>query len=69
MSYLRTPEHRKIRAELVRKWKPWEHSTGPKSAEGKAVASRNGYKGGWRDQLQELSKLLREQKDDLKRIE
>ena len=36
MSYFRTPEHRKLRAELIRRWKPWEQSTGPKSAEDKA---------------------------------
>ena len=48
MSYNRTPEHRRPRAELIRRWKPWEQSTGPRSAEGKATSARNGYRGGER---------------------
>ena len=28
MSYYRTPEHRAMRAELIRRWKPWEKSPG-----------------------------------------
>ena len=62
MSYVRgPPEHRRdLMAELVRRWKPWEHSTGPRTSEGKAKASRNGYKGGTRQTLRKLSKLLRQ---------
>jgi hypothetical protein len=59
MSYVRTPEHRRLRAELIRNWKPWEKSTGPKTPEGKAKASRNGYKGGTRALLRELARVLR----------
>ena len=36
-----TPERRARQAELIRKWKPWEKSTGPKTDEGRAVVSRN----------------------------
>ena len=36
-----TPERRARQAELIRAWKPWEQSTGPKSPEGKAIASAN----------------------------
>ena len=61
MSYYRTAEHCKLRAELIRRWKPWEKSTGPKSTGGKARSARNAYKGAWRAQLRELTKLLREQ--------
>ena len=61
MSYIRTPEHRALRAELIRKWKPWEKSTGPKSPEGKARSAMRGYKGGTRGVLREMSKALREQ--------
>ena len=60
MSYYRTPEHRKLRAELIREWKPWEKSTGPKSSEGKAKAAQNAYKGGHRTALRELARLLRD---------
>lgn len=66
MSYLRTPEHRARQAELIRRWKPWEHSTGPKSDEGKATVARNADKGGMRQQLSEIRKALREQAEALK---
>lgn len=68
MSYLRTPEHRAMRAELIRRWKPWEKSTGPKSPEGKARSAVRGFKGGWRDQLRQVARALREQAETLKRI-
>ena len=59
MSYLRTLEHRQQRAELVRAWEPWKRSTGPRTAEGKAKAARNAWKGGERVLLRELARLLR----------
>jgi len=60
-----TPERRARQAELIRKWRPWEKSTGPKTEAGKAEVSRNAYKGGaWR-LLRELSCALREQKKAL----
>lgn len=68
MSYYRTPEHRALRAELIRRWKPWEKSTGAKSTEGKAKVARNGYKGGTRATLLALARLLREQAEELKRV-
>ncbi len=61
MSYYRTPEHRAKRAELIRRWKPWEKSTGPKSPEGKARSAMRGFKGGTREMLRELARMLREQ--------
>ena len=36
-----TPERKAKQAEAIRRWKPWEHSTGPKSDAGKRVASQN----------------------------
>lgn len=63
-----TPEARQRQSELIRNWKPWERSTGPKSPEGKAAVSQNGYKGGLRQQLRELSKLLKEQKQSLENV-
>lgn len=56
-----TPERRARQAELIRQWQPWAKSTGPTSEEGKVVASRNAYKGGFRPQLRELAKALKEQ--------
>ena len=56
----RTAEHRALRAKLIRQWKPWGKSTGPKSAAGKVRVSRNAYKGGMRAILKEVRALLRE---------
>ena len=41
-----TPEMRQKQAERIRQWCPWKKSTGPKTAEGKAISSRNAWKGG-----------------------
>lgn len=56
-----TPERRARQAELIRQWRPWEQSTGPTSAKGKALTSRNADKGSIRPQLRELATLLRRQ--------
>ena len=65
MSYYRTPEHRALRATLIKKWKPWEQSTGPKTAEGKAQTSQNALRHGNRstaviNELREIKKVLTE---------
>lgn len=53
-----TPERRVRQAELIRLWKPWEKSTGPRTPDGKAKAARNAWKGGhWRE-LRELRRVL-----------
>ena len=53
-----TPERRARQAELIRLWKPWEKSTGPRTPDGKAKAARNAWKGGqWRE-LRNLRRLL-----------
>lgn len=48
MSYYRTPEHRALRAKLIRRWKPWEQSTGPKTEQGKSKVATNATKHGHR---------------------
>lgn len=40
-----TAERRARQAEAIRDWAPWTRSTGPRSAEGKARASRNADRG------------------------
>jgi hypothetical protein len=55
-----TPERRARQAQLIRRGKPREQSTGPRTPEGKARVSRNGYKGGTRAILRELARVLRE---------
>lgn len=36
-----TPEAKAKQSQKIREWAPWQESTGPKSPEGKAIASRN----------------------------
>lgn len=36
-----TPEARQKQSELIRKVRPWEKSTGPRTPEGKANSSKN----------------------------
>ena len=67
MSYVRTAEHRAMRASLIQRWKPWEQSTGPRTTEGKSRSSMRGLKGGHWTTLRQLARLLREQRDCFKR--
>ena len=64
MSYFRTPEHRQLRSELIRRWRPWEQSTGPRTPEGKARSSRNRWRGGQREQFRALVRELNEVLDE-----
>lgn len=55
-----TPERRKRQAEIIRQWKPWEQSTGPKTEAGKEACRMNAKKHGtrgaeWRTWLAVLS--------------
>lgn len=43
-------------------------STGPKTAEGKAVSAGNAWKGGNRQILRDLSRALKAQKESLDRL-
>jgi hypothetical protein len=63
-----TPEQRARQSAKITQWQPWNNSTGAKTHEGKAIASRNAFKGGVRPLLKDMATLLREQKDCLKRI-
>lgn len=53
-------ERRQRQSEAIRRWKPWERSTGPRTAQGKARVSRNAWKGGERLMLRHLAQRLRE---------
>ena len=61
-----TIEERKRQAELIKKWHPWQQSTGAKTIEGKAKSARNAYKGGIRIQLNEIKLFVRNAKNFLK---
>ena len=61
-----TPERRAHQATAIRRWRPWEYSTGPRTAAGKARSARNAYTGGhWRrerDFFKACRQVLREQR-------
>jgi hypothetical protein len=67
-----TDQRRARQAELIRTWRPWEKSTGPRTDVGKDRTRMNGYKGGRRAMLRECSKsliqALREQRQGQQRI-
>lgn len=41
-----TPEQRQRQADLIKLWRPWRHSSGPKSVGGKRRSSSNSLKHG-----------------------
>lgn len=43
-----TPERRATQAARIRRLKPWEKSTGPRTEKGKAQSSRNAFNYGFR---------------------
>ena len=55
-----TAEQRARQAALIYRWEPWERSTGAKTPEGKAKASRNAYKGGKAGREARLAQAVRE---------
>lgn len=68
-----TQERRERQALLIRGWRPWTQSTGPRSAEGKTRASQNSFKHGGRtakaiELHRELSELLRDFKTSLEEL-
>lgn len=46
--------------ELIQTWKPWAASTGPKTAEGKKVSSKNAVTYSLRELLREMTRTNRE---------
>lgn len=64
-----TLEQREQQAAAISRWSPWKSSTGSKSEAGKAVVSRNGFKGArWRevrDMVKAFNQVMREQRDML----
>ena len=55
-----TPERRKRQAALIHRWQPWKQSTGARTDAGKAISSKNAFKGGVRQEQRAIAKELRE---------
>ena len=59
-----TPEEKAKQAEAIRRHKPWEKSTGPKTAHGKRRSSKNAFTGGhYTAQTRHIRKTLNAQKE------
>ena len=41
-------QRRKKQSQLIQNWKPWENSTGPRTAQGGKISSKNSLKHGVR---------------------
>lgn len=65
-----TLELRKRQAEMIKNWKPWEKSTGPKTPEGKESCKMNAEKHGMRGwKWQFLKQALKEQAKILEKVQ
>lgn len=53
-----TPESRAQQKKAIRRWKPWEKSTGPISAGGKATSCQNAVKHGMHSEMAKQLKAL-----------
>ncbi len=64
-----TPERRKRQAEMIKNWKPWERSTGPKTEPGKEACKLNAEKHGMRGtKWQFLRQALKNQEEFLEDV-
>ena len=63
-----TQEERGQQSALIQTWKPWNKSTGAKTPEGKAISSRNAFKGDTRPMYRGMATLLNQQKELLKQF-
>lgn len=61
-----TLERRKKQSEAIKRWKPWQKSTGAKTLEGKNKSKMNAFKHGARSsELLDLKSLIDEYADRL----
>ena len=54
-----TLERKAKQSALIRRWRPWERSTGPRTQLGKGRASRNAGKGGIRSSMRAVALALK----------
>jgi hypothetical protein len=62
-----TQEEREQQSQLIQEWKPWTKA-GVRTPEGKAISSRNAFKGGMRPMFRGMAALLNQQKEQLRRF-
>jgi len=60
-----TPERRERQRAAITRWKPWKHSTGPKTANGKARSSRNAERGQRREKIRAELRYFRQMIKDI----
>lgn len=64
-----TLEERQRQSALIRQWKPWCHSTGAQTHEGKSISKMNAYKHGARcEEVRHISRQLTEWKKRLSQL-
>lgn len=54
-----TSEQKARQALLIRKWEPWKQATGPRTAQGKAVSSKNAINYSIRELLRDVARTNR----------
>jgi len=65
-----TPERRRKQSQAIKKWKPWEQSTGPRTEAGKRAIRLNAIKHGrYRAMLKHCAKILQLNREFLKHTE
>ena len=57
---------RKTQSRAIKRWKPWQYSTGPITVQGKATSSKNSFMGGcnsiWVRRLRQMERDMRRSK-------
>lgn len=53
-----TLDRRRRQAAAIQRWKPWERATGPRTPLGKGISRMNAFKGGERQWLRGVARLL-----------
>jgi len=53
-----TPERKLKQQEAIHRWKPWNKSTGPRTANGRANSSQNAVKTGQSSEIRMLIKVM-----------
>lgn len=61
-------ERRRRQAELILTWRPWEQSTGPRTEAGKQTVSRNAWRGGQRERLRDLARVVNEELTQMRQL-